>query len=54
MPENLYHTRCFSRAVESMHGQENRTTYKVQGETVNEVTLNRSWDIHAIVGLPVA
>ena len=27
MSEDRYHTRCFSRTVESMHGQENRTRY---------------------------
>ncbi len=47
-------TRLVDGPGDYQHGQENRTTYKVQGETVNEVTLNRSLDIHATVGLPVA
>jgi hypothetical protein len=38
MPEIRQHTRCFSRAVERVHGQESQTGYKVQGQAVKGVT----------------
>ena len=54
MPENLYHTRCFSRAVESMHGQEDQTGCKVQGQAVKELTLNPLKDTPAANQFPAA
>ena len=52
MPGFRRQTRCFSRAVDRVHGQESSTGYKVQSEAAKGVAINRTEDVSDVDGSP--